>query len=69
MVLYSLLTSHYPIYTAYLTSNYVNVIGFLLVIIFSIQFITGILLSVYYSDFFTIAYDSIIHIIISINGG
>ena len=26
-------------------------------------------MSVYYSDFFTIAYDSIIHIIISINGG
>ncbi len=37
--------------------------------VFLIQLSSGILLSIYYNDFFTIASDSIIYIIININNG
>jgi len=49
--------------------NYNNVIGFLISIIFVIQFISGMLLSCYYSDHHKIAFESIIYIITDVNIG
>jgi quinol-cytochrome oxidoreductase complex cytochrome b subunit len=49
--------------------NYNNVIGFLLFIIFVIQFISGLLLSCYYSDYYNIAFDSMIYIMTDVNIG
>jgi len=54
---------------SFLTFSYINVLGFLLFIVFLLQLSSGILLSIYYNDFFTIAFDSIISIIININNG
>ena len=54
---------------SFLTFSYINVLGFLLFIVFLLQLSSGILLSIYYNDFFTIAFDSIIAIIININNG
>lgn len=47
--------------------NYNNVIGFLLVFVFVIQFVTGLLLSCYYCSY--IAFDSIIYILLDVNIG
>ena len=49
--------------------NYNNVIGFLLFIIFVIQFVSGLLLSCYYSDYYNIAFDSIVYIMSDVNIG
>lgn len=54
---------------SFLTFSYINVLGFLLFIVFLLQLSSGLLLSIYYNDFFTIAFDSIIYIIININTG
>ena len=43
--------NHISYYVSYLGMNYNNVIGFLLFIIFVIQFVSGLLLSCYYSDY------------------
>ena len=45
--------------------NYSNVIGYLLIQIFILQFISGLLLSGYYSPFYTIAFDSVFYIMIA----
>jgi len=47
----------------------VNTIGFMLFIVFLLQLLSGILLSTYYIDYCTIAFDSIIYITININIG
>jgi ubiquinol-cytochrome c reductase cytochrome b subunit len=49
--------------------NYNNVIGFLLFIIYVIQFVSGLLLSCYYSDYYNIAFDSVIYIMTDVNIG
>jgi len=49
--------------------NYNNVIGFLLFFIFVIQFVSGLLLSCYYSDYYNIAFDSIIYVMSDVNIG
>ena len=54
---------------AFLTFSYINVFGFLSFIVFLSQISSGILSSIYYNDFFTIASDPIIIIIININNG
>ena len=54
---------------SFLSFSYINIIGFLLFIVFLLQLSSGILLSIYYNDFFTIAFDSIIYIIVNINNG
>ena len=69
LLIYLLFNLHYLFYISYFTFNYINIIGFLLIIIYLIQLLSGILLSIYYNDFFIIAFDSIIHIIININNG
>ena len=53
----------------FLTFSYINILGFLSFIVFLSQLSSGILLSIYYNDFFTIASDPIIYIIININNG
>ena len=53
----------------FLTFSYINILGFLSFIVFLLQLSSGILSSIYYNDFFTIASDSIIYIIININNG
>jgi len=49
--------------------NYSNVIGFLLFLVFILQFISGILLSSYYSPFSLMAFDSVYYIMIDVNVG
>ena len=49
--------------------NYSNVIGYLLIHIFILQFISGLLLSGYYSPFYTIAFDSVFYIMIDVKYG
>ena len=71
---YSLIISfwfniHYSLYISFLTFSYINILGFLSFIVFLSQLSSGILSSIYYNDFFTIASDSIVYIIININNG
>lgn len=66
LILYNL---HISYYISYLGMNYNNVIGFILFIIFIIQFVSGILLSCYYSDYYNICFDSIIYITTDLNSG
>ena len=54
---------HYSLYLSFLTFSYINILGFLSFIVFLSQLSSGILSSIYYNDFFTIASDSIISII------
>ena len=49
--------------------NYSNVIGHLLILVFILQFISGILSSRYYSPFYTIASDPVFHIMIDVKFG
>jgi ubiquinol-cytochrome c reductase cytochrome b subunit len=69
MLLLFLFSNHISYYISYLGMNYNNVIGFLLFIIFIIQFVSGILLSCYYSDYYNICFDSVIYITIDVNIG
>ena len=68
ILLYSL-SIHVSFYVGYLGMNYNNVIGFLLFIIFVIQLISGLLLSCYYSDYYKIAFESVIYIMTDVNIG
>ncbi len=54
-----LLNNHFTFYISYLGMNYSNVIGFLLFLVFILQFISGLLLSCYYSPFSIMAFDSV----------
>ena len=49
--------------------NYNNVLGFLLIIFFLFQFFSGLLLTNYYEDYYNIAFDSVVYIMIDINIG
>jgi ubiquinol-cytochrome c reductase cytochrome b subunit len=49
--------------------NYSNIIGFILLFIFVLQVLSGLFLSIYYDDFYIIAFDSIIYIIHDVNIG
>ena len=64
-----LLNNHFTFYISYLGMNYNNVIGFLLFLVFILQFISGLLLSCYYSPFSTMAFDSVYYIMIDVNVG
>ena len=64
-----LLNNHFTFYISYLGMNYSNVIGFLLFLVFILQFISGILLSCYYSPFSIMAFDSVYYIMIDVNVG
>ena len=54
---------------AFLTFSYINILGFLSFIVSLSQLSSGILLSIYHNDFFIIASDPIIYMIININNG
>lgn len=62
-----LFNNHFTFYVSYLGMNYSNVIGFLIFIVFLLQFFSGILLSCYYSPF--IAFSSVYYIMIDIQVG
>ena len=64
-----LLNNHFTFYISYLGMNYSNVIGFLLFLVFILQFISGLLLSCYYSPFSIMAFDSVYYIMIDVNVG
>jgi ubiquinol-cytochrome c reductase cytochrome b subunit len=65
----NLFNSHIYLYISWLGINYNNIYGFILFIIFIIQFITGLLLSFYYSSFISLSFNSIFYIIFDINLG
>ena len=67
--MYYLYHNHISFYVGYLGMNYNNVIGFLLFIIFISQFVSGLLLSCYYSDYYKIAFESIVYIMTDVNIG
>lgn len=69
IIAHLLFSLHYSLYMPFLTFSYINILGFLSFIVFLSQLSSGILLSIYYNDFFTIASDPIIYIIININNG
>ena len=62
-----LFNNHFTFYLSYLGMNYSNVIGFLIFIVFLLQFFSGLLLSSYYSPF--IGYSSVIFIMYDVNVG
>lgn len=68
-ILYSLITNHNQQYISFFNFNYTNIIGFAILLVYTNQLITGILLSIYYNPFFIIAFDSIYSILININFG
>ena len=49
--------------------NYSNVIGFILIILFVFQVLSGLFPTIYYDCFYTIAFDSVIYIMHDINIG
>lgn len=59
--------NHFTFYLSYLGMNYFNVIGFLLSLIFLLQFVSGILLSCYYSSF--AGFSAVYYIMIEVNVG
>ena len=62
-----LFCNHFTFYLSYLGMNYSNVIGFLITLVFLLQFISGLLLSCYYTPI--IAFSSIYYIMIDVNKG
>ena len=60
---------HLSYYVSNLGMNYNNVFGFLLFIIFHFQVASGLLLSCYYSDYYNIAFDSMIYLMTEVNIG
>ena len=68
-IAFYLFNIHYKYYMSFLSFSYINILGFLPFIVFLLQLSSGILSSIYYNDFFTIASDPIITIIININNG
>lgn len=49
--------------------NYSNRLGYLLLVIFPFQFITGLFLARYYTPSNTIAYDTVFYIMTDVNFG
>ena len=60
-------SNHFTFYLGYLGMNYSNVIGFIIFIVFLLQFFSGLLLSCYYSPFN--AFSSVYYIMIDVNVG
>ena len=48
---------------------YSNVIGFILLSTFVLQVFSGLFLSTYYDDFYTIAFDPVVYITLDVNIG
>lgn len=69
MIIWSVFNNHLNNYPSILIFSYINVLGFILFILYFIQVFTGILLSIYYNDFFIIAFDSVVALGINVNNG
>ena len=65
--LFIFVNNHATFYLSYLGMNYSNVIGFLTFIVFLLQFLSGPLLSRYYSPF--LASSSVYYTMIDVNIG
>jgi ubiquinol-cytochrome c reductase cytochrome b subunit len=63
----SVLNNHFSFYLSPLTVSYAYTFGFLLSLLFILQFLSGLLLSCYYSPF--IAFSSVHYIMIDVNVG
>lgn len=61
--------NHFTFYISYWGMNYCNVIGFLLFLSFGVQFLSGLLLSFYYSTFSSFSFDSVNYIVVNVNIG
>ena len=59
LILNSKYNNHFTYYVSYLGMNYSNVIGFILLSTFVLQVFSGLFLSTYYDDFYTIAFDPV----------
>jgi len=68
-MLYSKYNNHFTFYVSYLGMNYCNVIGFILLSSFVLQVFSGLCLSIYYDDFYTIAFDPVVYIMHDVNIG
>ena len=64
-----LISYHVFNYLSSLSFNYNNVFGFILIILYSIQLISGLLLTVYYSSYYLYTFDSLFYIIFNVNYG
>jgi len=61
--------NHVTVYVSYMSMNWTNVFGFLLVVLMAIQVLSGILLSCYYCSYFSIAFDSVWYIMFEVGYG
>ena len=64
-----LINNHFTFHLSFIPMNYSNRLGYLLLVIFPFQFITGIFLARYYTPSNTIAYDTVFYIMIDVNFG
>ena len=69
MVLNESWNGHVLYYLSYKSMNRSSLIGFVLFLSFIIQFISGLLSSCYYNDFYDIAFNSVCHIILDVSIG
>ena len=69
LIIKQLSNNHFSYYLSYLGMNYSNVIGFLLLILYLLQVLSGIFLTFYYDAFYLIAFDSIYYINLEVNVG
>jgi len=61
--------NHFTFHLSFIPMNYSYRLGYLLLVIFPFQFITGIFLARYYTPSNTIAYDTVFYIMIDVNFG
>ena len=67
--IYSLYNNHFKFHVSYLGMNYNNVIGFISISTFVLQVLSGLFSSIYYDDFYMIAFDPIVYIMHDVNIG
>lgn len=65
----SLSNNHFTSYSSFLGMNYSNVIGYLLILVFVLQLVSGILSIGYYSPLYSIASDPVLYIMIEVHFG
>ena len=68
-MIYNLFSNHSIYYLSNLGLNYTGVFGFILFFLFVIQFLSGIILTLYYSSYYSISFYSIFYITFNVNYG
>jgi len=68
-VLQLLFSNHVSFYLSSLTTSYNNVFGFILLSLLVIQFISGLLLSIYYSSYSSLSFSSVFYITFNVELG